>query len=86
MFRFETFSRMSLSCRLDTIFLIMRTNGEHFYATCQVMAKLNPEIIYFDTDCLVVSPIEYHRMKYLLEKYKKEGSVYVDNDIYKSRN
>ena len=85
MFRFETFSRMSLSCRRDSVFLIMRTIGEHFYATCKVLDRLNPEILYFDTDCLVVSPTEYVRMKYLLEKYKKEGSVYVDNDIYKSR-
>lgn len=85
MIRFETFFRMSLSCRLDTILLIMTTTDKHFYATCQVVDKLNPEIAYFDTDCLVVGPTEYYRMKNLLEKYKKEGSVYVDNDIYKSR-
>lgn len=61
----------------------MTTTGKHFYATYKVVDKLNPVIIYFDTDCLVVSPSEYYRMEYLLEKYKKEGSVYVDNDIYK---
>lgn len=86
MIRFETFLEMSLSWRADTIIMLMTTTGKHFfYATCQVVDRLNPEIMYFDTDCLVVNTTEYYRMKYLLEKYKKEGSVYVDNDIYKSR-
>ena len=64
----------------------MTTTCERFYATCQVVNMFNPEIMYFDTDCLIVRPTEYYKMKYLLEKYEKEGSIYVNNDIYKSRN
>lgn len=85
MIRFRTFLRKSLSWEADTVLLIMTTTDKYFYATCQVIAKLDPEILFFDTDCLVVNPREYYRMECLLERYKKEGSVYVDNDIYKSR-
>lgn len=85
MIRFKTFLRKSLRWEADTVLLIMTTTGEYFYATCQVVIKFDPEILFFDTDCLVVNPTEYHRIEYLLEEYRKEGSVYVDNDIYKSR-
>lgn len=85
MIKFETFFKMSLRWKLDTIMCIIDTNNHHFHATCILIYAFNPDIIYFDREVFVVSDEEFIRMKMLLEKYRKDGSVYVDNDIYKSR-
>lgn len=84
MLKFELLFRMSLKWRYCTVFTIMDTGKRHFQASCLLIYMLNPEILYFDTDSFIVYPEEYERMFELLEKYKKEGIIYVDNDIYKS--
>lgn len=85
MIKFEMLFRMSLNWRFNTVFTITDTGERHFLATCFILYVLNPEILYFDTDSFIVSPEEYSRMIKLLEKHKKEGNIYVDNDIYKPR-
>lgn len=85
MIKFEMLFRMSLNWRYSTVFTITDTSERHFRATCLIILVLNPEILYLDTDSFIVSPEEYSRMIKLLEKHKKEGNIYVDNDTYKSR-
>lgn len=46
MIKFKTFLRMSLSWEAETVLLIMTTTDKYFYATCQVMIKLDPEILF----------------------------------------
>ena len=85
MIKFETLLIMSLRWKMDTIMCIVDNHDHHFHASCLLIYKLNPTIIYFDRELFVVSTKEFERMKMLLKKYKKEGSVYIDNGIYKSR-